>query len=107
MTRIAFTIQAERITGFHSSGHSGYADQGADIVCAAITAAIRMAECTINDVLGANARTRVNEADAAITLTLPKSCDQEEAVQAVLTGLMLTLCELRDEYPEYLEVMEV
>ena len=32
---------------------------------------------------------------------------QEEAVQAVLTGMMLTLSKVRDEYPDYLEVMEV
>ena len=40
-------------------------------------------------------------------MTLPATCDEEETVQAVLTGLMLTLCELRDEYPDYIEVMEV
>mgnify|MGYP003293490605 CR=1 FL=1 len=34
-------------------------------------------------------------------------CEDEDAVQAVLTGMMLTLCELRDQYPEYIEVMEV
>ena len=31
----------------------------------------------------------------------------EEAVQAVLSGMMLTLCSLRDEYPDYIEVLEV
>ncbi len=107
MTRIAFTTQADRITGFRAVGHSGYAQAGADIVCAAVTTALRMAECTLNDVLAANARVRVNDEEAEITLSLPKFCDDEEAVQAVLTGLMLTLCELRDEYPEYIEVMEV
>jgi len=25
----------------------------------------------------------------------------------VLTGMMLTLCSLRDEYPDYIEVLEV
>ena len=107
MTQIAFQTQGERIVGFTSQGHSGYAESGADIVCAAVTTAIRMAECTLNDVLAANAKTKVNEAEASISLTLPKSCEDEDAVQAVLTGLMLTLCELRDEYPDYIEVMEV
>ena len=49
----------------------------------------------------------MNEEEPRITLTLPAACDDEDAVQAVLTGFMLTLCALRDDYPEYIEVMEV
>ena len=96
-----------RITGFSCSGHSGYAEEGSDIVCAAVTTAVRFAECTINDVLGERAKTRVKEDEARISLTLPATCENEEAVQAVLTGMMLTLCSLRDEYPDYIEVLEV
>ena len=44
---------------------------------------------------------------ARITLTLPATCESEEAVQAVLSGMMLTLCSLRDDYPDYIEVLEV
>ena len=97
----------DRITGFSVSGHSGYAEAGADIVCAAVTAVVTMAEATINDVCGAKAKVRVNDADARITLTLPTSCDEEDTVQAVLAGMMLTLCSMRDDYPDYIEVLEV
>ena len=97
----------DRITGFTVSGHSGYAEAGQDIVCAAISAAVTMAEATINDVCGAKAKVRVKEEDARITLTLPAVCDEEESVQAVLAGLLLYLCNLRDEYPDYIEVLEV
>ena len=97
----------DRITGFTVSGHSGYAEAGADIVCAAISSAVTMAEATINDVCGAKAKVRVKEDDARITLTLPTSCDEEETVQAVLSGLMLTLISLREDYPDYIEVLEV
>ena len=97
----------DRITGFSVSGHSGYAEAGADIVCAAVTAVVTMAEATINDVCGAKAKVRVKEEDARVTLTLPASCDEEDSVQAVLAGMMLYLCSLRDEYPDYIEVLEV
>ena len=107
MTRCEFFTEDERITGFSVSGHSGYAESGADIVCASITAIVTMAEATINDVCGAKAKVRVKEEDARITLTLPASCDEEESVQAVLAGMMLTLCSLRDDYPDYIEVLEV
>ena len=107
MTSVTFHRADSRIDGFTVDGHSGYAEAGSDIVCAAITAVVTMAEATINDVCGAKAKVRVKEADARITLTLPASCDEEESVQAVLAGMMLTLCSLRDDYPDYIEVLEV
>ena len=107
MTKCEFFRENERITGFSVSGHSGYAEAGQDIVCAAISAVVTMAEATINDVCGAKAKVRVKEEDARITLTLPASCDEEETVQAVLAGMLVTLCNMRDDYPDYIEVMEV
>ena len=107
MTRVEFFDQDGRISGFCCTGHSGYGEAGADIVCAAVSAAVKLTECTINDVLGEHAKTRVNEEEARVTLNLPAACENEEAVQAVLTGMMLTMCSLRDEYPDYIEVLEV
>ena len=107
MTKVEIFNQNGRINGFSVSGHSGYAESGADIVCAAVSTAVKFAEHTICEVLGEHAKTRVNEEEARVTLTLPAVCEDEEAVQAVLTGMMLTLCELRDAYPDYIEVMEV
>ena len=107
MTKCEFFTEDDRITGFSVSGHSGYAEAGQDIVCAAVSAVVSMAEATINEVCGAKAKVRVKDEDARVTLTLPVSCDEEESVQAVLTGLMLTLCSIRDDYPDYIEVLEV
>ena len=107
MTRCEFFTEEDRITGFSISGHSGYAEAGSDIVCAAISAVVTMAEATINDVCGAKAKVRVKDEDTHITLTLPASCDEEESVQAVLAGMMLTLIGLREDYPDYIEVLEV
>ena len=100
-------MEEGRIAGFSVSGHSGYAEAGQDIVCAAVSAVVGMAEATINDVCGAKAKVRVKQEDARVTLTLPAVCDEEESVQAVLAGLLLYLCNLRDEYPDYIEVLEV
>ena len=100
-------MEDDRITGFSVSGHSGYAEAGADIVCAAVSAVVTMAEATINDVCGAKAKVRVKDEDARVTLTLPASCDEEETVQAVLAGMLLTLVSLRDDYPDYIVVLEV
>ena len=94
--------------GFDATGHSGFAQEGEDIVCAAITSAVRLVEATINDVMGLCASVKVNESDASIAFRLPGGLGQtaESTCQNLLTGLMVYLAELHDEYPEHIEVME-
>ena len=107
MIRCEFFTEDERIVGFTVSGHSGYEESGKDIVCAYVTAVVTMAEATINDVCGAKAKVRVGENEARITLKLPKACDEEETVQAVLAGMMVTLINLQEDYSDFIEVLEV
>ena len=108
MTRVEFFNPEDRIEGFCCSGHSGYAEEGSDIVCASVSAAVNLVITTIIDIMGVKAKTKVNEEEARITLKLPVSCEEhEDAVQDLLAGLMLTLCGIRDDYPNYIEVMEV
>ena len=38
MTTITVFYRGERIAGFRAKGHSGYAESGSDIVCAAVSA---------------------------------------------------------------------
>ena len=107
MIRCEFFMEEDRITGFSVSGHSGYSEAGSDIVCAAVSAVVTMAEATINDVCGGKAKVRVKEEDARITLTLPTACEEEDTIQSVLAGLMLYLISLRDDFEDYIEVLEV
>ena len=108
MTAVTFYTEGSRITGFDVSGHSGYAEEGSDIVCAAITSAVRLVEATVNDVLGLAAHVRVREASGSLSFRLPGGLSErdEHAVQGLLSGLMLYCAELRDEYPDHIEVTE-
>ena len=51
---------------------------------------------------------KVRERDAFISLRLPGGLapTAESTCQALLTGLMVYLTELHDEYPENIEVLE-
>ena len=75
MTTVTFRMAEGRITGFDAVGHSGYAEAGADIVCAAVTSAVRLVEATVNDVLGLAASVKIREQDAAILFRLPGGLD--------------------------------
>ena len=109
MTTITFHSQGSRISGFEVQGHSGYATEGEDIVCAAVTSAVRLVDCAINDVLGLEAAVKVREKDASITLKLPAKLGQtaESTCQTILTALMVHFVQLTEEYPENITVLEV
>ena len=108
MTTVTFYMEGERIVGFTVQGHSGYADEGSDIICAAVTSAVRLTECAVNDVLGLGAAVKVREKDASISLKLPGAlgATNESTCQTLLAALMVYLAELHEEYPEHLLVVE-
>ena len=108
MTTVTFLTEDARIIGFDVQGHSGWGESGEDIVCAAITSAVRLVEATVNDVMGLCAAVKVREADASISLRLPGGLANtaESTCQNLLTGLMVYLAQLHDEYPDNIEVME-
>lgn len=107
MTTVTFHSADGRIDGFVVEGHSGYAEEGADIVCAAISAAVGLTECTINEVLGVGAPVRAREEDARISLKLPAGLGEanEHTCQNLLTGMMVYLQAMGEEYPENLIVL--
>ena len=109
MTTVTFHSEGSRLESFEVKGHSGYAQEGEDIVCAAITSAVRLTECAINDVLGLEAAVKVREKDASISLKLPAKLGQtnESTCQALLTALMVHFVQLAEEYPDYITVLEV
>ena len=108
MTSVTFLTEESHIIGFDAIVHSGWDAEGSDIVCAAITSAIRLVESTVNDVMGLCASVKVNEQNGSIAFRLPGGLapTAESTCQNLLTGLMVYLAELHGEYPDNIEVME-
>ena len=108
MTTVTFTTKGQRIEAVEFKGHAALADTGEDVLCAALTSAIRLIETTVNDVLAVGAAVKVKEEKALISLKLPVDMgeDNETACQALLAGLMVYLTDLAGEYPENLTVLD-
>lgn len=100
MISVSFTVSGNTLTGFEISGHSGYAQEGSDIVCAAVSSASLMAANTITDIQQLNADITVN--DGFLNLNLSKEDAQAAAV--TLQGLKLHLTALSQEYPTFIKV---
>ncbi len=107
MTTVTVFSEEDRLTGFEVSGHSGYAEFGADIVCAAVTSAVRLVECTLNDVLGLQVSVKTKEKDAFIRLKLPAhlGAEHDSLCQTLLAGFLVHMAALAEEYPDNLLVL--
>ena len=87
-------------TGFRASGHSGYAEEGSDIVCAAVSSAVYMAANTLTDVCGCAADIHESDGDLALQVT---ETDVQKA-QNVLQGLQMHLQGLSAQYPKFIKI---
>ena len=109
MITATFHMEESRIVSFQVEGHSGLATEGEDILCAAVTSAVRLTECAVNDVLGLEAPVKARDKDAYLSLKLPKALnpDSERVCQTLLAALLVHCVQLAEEYPENISVMEV
>ncbi|HJA64358.1 MAG TPA: ribosomal-processing cysteine protease Prp [Candidatus Intestinimonas stercoravium] len=109
MIEVTFHSQGSRLSGFEVKGHSGLAPQGEDILCAAVTSAVRLTECAVNDVLGLEASVKVREKEASISLKLPSGLEEttETTCQTLLTAMMVYFTDLKEEYPDNIIVYDM
>ena len=104
MTKATFYFDGDVPYGFLINGHSGFADEGEDIVCASVSSASYMVANTITEILNADAKIEVS--DAKMKLTVSK--EQRHITKDILLGLKLHLDSLAEDYPKFLEtLMEV
>ena len=94
MIRIRFISQHNSLIGFELKGHSGYAEQGYDIVCASVSSAAYMTANTITEILGLSADISVGDGYMMMKLT---SQDALKA-QDILKGFELHVTELSKQY---------
>ena len=109
MTTARFFTTGSRIDAVEFTGHAGYAQEGEDIVCAAVSANLDLTSCLLDDILGLSIHTEVKEEDGRILLALPSKMEDSEAEQAqnAMSALMVYLIDLGVRYPDFIEVMEV
>lgn len=103
MIRASFSRCNGALNGFSVKGHSGYADAGNDIVCAAVSAMTMLTVNLMVDGFGLPCRVEVDEGRGVISLSLERQSDVGEKV---LSTFMNELAGLADEYPQNILVKE-
>ena len=96
MIKAEFSIRGADAS-FTVSGHSGSAESGRDIVCAAVSSAAFMAANTITEILVGHTA----EADDGY---MNVSFVNSEAAADIVRGLRLHLEQLSRQYPQFVKV---
>lgn len=105
MTKVTFSSRGGKLLSVDILGHAGYADEGEDIVCAAISSAVMLTTVLLDDIQHVPADTISQDEDTRICITLQES--GVERGQDALRALKLYLSVLEQNYSEFLSVMEV
>ena len=100
MIKVKFQVEENRVYGFDISGHSGYAEEGSDIVCASVSSAAFMTANTITDVICSDAEVICEENRLYL-----KMKDKNEFAFKVLAGFKLHLDELSKQFPRNIRII--
>ena len=106
MTKVTFSSREDKLLLVDILGHAGYADEGEDIVCAAISSAVMLTHALLFDVQRIPVDTLIEDDGAHIRITLPEGAGMDRG-QDALQALRLHFTELEQNYSEFLSVMEV
>ena len=102
MTRAAFFIKDGVYTGFEVAGHSGYAEEGSDIVCASVSAMVSLT-AAILEKEGVDFTFTSDESAPSVKLEIVSDPGRSKAVSAFAECVR----DIAGQYGKYLSATEV
>ena len=100
MTTAKFLFSDDTIISFEVRDHSGYAEEGEDIVCSAVSSALYMAANTIIEIMKLNPETEVRDGYFRFTMNV----EDARKSKVITDGLYLHLSQLQGQYPNNLKL---
>jgi uncharacterized protein YsxB (DUF464 family) len=111
MTKVVFFRQDGIFYGFRETGHTGYGEEGNDVLCAALSAMSMLLINSINVVFDADLDYTVNEGATEIiaqsSSALPEYEEDEKKRYAVAGLFMSYYVQLNDLVEEYFDFLQV
>lgn len=105
MTKIKIFRQNDIICGFECSGHSGYAEEGFDIVCSAISSLTLTAILGIQNIAKAKYELKRDDNQGYLKLMLKSQNEQElDKSQTILQTMVLGLKQIAKAYKKHIKL---
>lgn len=106
MTRITIKKENGSIVSFEISGHTGYAEEGCDIVCASVSSVVWCAVNGLLNVLHIPCEYVENEGFVSVKIPPLPEEDRKKA-DIILDSMSLFFDELTSQYGSYITKTEV
>ena len=102
MVKAVLYREGEDLTAFRAEGHSGWAESGSDIVCAAVSILTVTCINSLESVCGVIPNiTAHNEEKGILAFELPeRTAADDEKAQILMKALRQGLEDLAEEYPQ-------
>jgi uncharacterized protein YsxB (DUF464 family) len=111
VTKITFFTRNGVFWGFRETGHTGFGEEGDDILCSALSAMTMLLINTLEVAYECPVDYSIDEESADITLTCQSALSEYEkdekkqfAASGLIEGYFIQLNDLVDEYFDYLDV---
>lgn len=100
MLHVTFSKDSrQRLSSVFARGHAGWADDGQDIVCAAVSAILQAARLGLE--AHAQVPLRVMQQKGDLRLEVPEDRRDDPAVAAILSTAHLSVEQIARQYPEH------
>lgn len=95
------------IKSVSSRGHSGYAEEGSDIVCASVSVLLQNAQKTFEEILDINTFFVLDEHSPYLSITLPElSGEKLKMADLIMKSTVNGLYDLADTFPKHINIKE-
>lgn len=94
------------MNGFSVTGHSGYAKEGNDIVCAAVSALAQAAVMGLSEIAGQNVGHSQDKGNLICTMTPGEDASKRLKAEAILSTFILGIQSIAAQYPKYVKLIQ-
>ncbi|MBQ8431081.1 MAG: ribosomal-processing cysteine protease Prp [Clostridia bacterium] len=108
MIEITIFNKSEKIIAIQVKGHSGYAEEGSDIICSAVSTLAQNCEIGLKELLKIQTNFVRNPKLPLLSVALPNDLSEQEIhdSQIIMKSTRLGLKKLADSYPKYINIKE-
>ena len=107
MINVIVIKEKQTIKTIEATGHSGYAEEGQDIVCSAVSTLMQTLANGLTEVAKASAKVVVDESIPHLSVTLTEQ-DKEKCkyAQVLMQSILLGIKGVADGYRKFIKIKE-
>ncbi len=106
MTSVRFFLKEGKFIGVLCEGHSDYAEEGSDIVCAAVSSVVQTAVLGLMQKAGIPVEYEVDAQEARLKAMLPEKLTERQVHDAdvILSTACLGISDLYEQYSDFISL---